>query len=91
MRRFVVGSSRRMRRSAVLQVGVVLVLWGMGEALVRAFGIPVPGGVAGSGIAIATANQVGSAEGSIAGPVMVFTGLLNVIGAGIFELLILHQ
>lgn len=38
---------RLVHRSAVLQVGLLLSFWLGGEALVRATGLPVPGGVAG--------------------------------------------
>ena len=41
----------RYRRSA--QVGLVLALWGMGEAVVQGLDLPVPGGIVGLGLLLA--------------------------------------
>jgi holin-like protein len=43
----VLGARRLVHRSAVLQVGVLLLFWLAGEALVQRTGLPLPGGVVG--------------------------------------------
>jgi holin-like protein len=49
----VVGVRRLMHRNAVLQVGLLLLFWLAGEAVVRATGLPLPGGVVGMGLMLA--------------------------------------
>jgi len=45
--------TRIIRRSPILQAGILLSCWAAGEALVRLFGVPLPGGVVGLAIALA--------------------------------------
>ena len=44
---------RNLRRSRFLQILLIIVFWLVGDALVRWFGLPVPGGVVGMFILIA--------------------------------------
>ncbi|MDC7789234.1 CidA/LrgA family protein [Rhodoplanes sp. TEM] len=53
LRRLAVLSRRRVRRSRLLQIGVVAAFWLAGEALVRTTGLPVPGGIVGLALAFA--------------------------------------
>lgn len=46
------GTLSLMRRQPVLQVGLLIAFWLMGEAGVRLLGLPVPGGVVGMGMVL---------------------------------------
>ncbi|RAI37600.1 CidA/LrgA family protein [Rhodoplanes roseus] len=52
-RHLVVLSRRLVRRSRLLQIGLVGVFWLAGEAIVRTTGLPMPGGIVGLGLAFA--------------------------------------
>ena len=46
-KQMIVGVRRLVHRSALLQVGLLLLFWLAGEAVVRGTGLPLPGGVVG--------------------------------------------
>lgn len=52
-RKLVLLFRRKLRRSRSLQILLLLAFWLLGEALVRLFGLPVPGGVVGMFLLIA--------------------------------------
>ena len=52
-KQMVVGVRRLVHRSAVLQIGLLLLFWLAGEAVVRGTGLPLPGGVVGMGLMLA--------------------------------------
>ena len=52
-KQMVVGVRRLVHRSALLQVGLLLLFWLAGEGVVRATGLPLPGGVVGMGLMLA--------------------------------------
>lgn len=47
MRPFVREVRRRLRRSRLLQIGLIAAFWAVGEAVARLTGSPIPGGVLG--------------------------------------------
>jgi holin-like protein len=49
----VTGARRLVHRSGVLQVGLLLAFWGVGEGVVRLTSLPLPGGVIGMGLMLA--------------------------------------
>lgn len=42
-----------LHRSMILQIGVLAAFWGLGEGLVRATGLPLPGGIVGMVLVLA--------------------------------------
>lgn len=51
-RRAVIGARRRLHSSRLLQITLVALFWGLGEAIVRVSGLPVPGGILGMGMVL---------------------------------------
>jgi len=47
VRKYLVASRRTLRLSRILQIGLIFAFWLAGEFLVRVFGLPIPGGIAG--------------------------------------------
>jgi holin-like protein len=47
LRPFVREGRRRLRHSRLLQIALIVAFWAVGEALARAGGLPIPGGVIG--------------------------------------------
>ncbi|MEP9353456.1 CidA/LrgA family protein [Xanthobacter sp. KR7-65] len=42
-----------LQRSMLMQIALLAVFWGVGEAVVRVTGLPVPGGIVGMGVVLA--------------------------------------
>lgn len=53
IRKYAVASRRTLRLSRLLQIGLIFAFWLAGELLVRVFGLPIPGGIAGMLIVLA--------------------------------------
>lgn len=58
---------RIVHRSPVLQIGLLVLFWAIGEGIVRATGLPVPGGVVGMLLVLALLALHGMRPGSVQG------------------------